>query len=189
MGRSRCLWSVSLGLARGLESRGEYKRMMDHAHMPRQGDLDGRGNLSRRALAEFTAWFLKVCLDQVTFMTGLFALDTLVDRLRLLPSVAPGDRKPGCCLSACCSRERCRAATQLAPPASENAAPAISRNRVRWSGGPLCQRSCRPDRIGPFGGADIRKWLDMDRRTRIGSWRDCCRRRVRRWSRCLARLE
>jgi len=77
------LWSVSRGLARGLESRGEYKRMMDHADMPRQGDFDGRGNLSRRALAEFTGWFLKVCLDQVAFMTGLFALDTLVDRLRL----------------------------------------------------------------------------------------------------------
>ena len=43
------LWSVSRGLARGLESRGEYKRMMDHADSPRQGDLDGRGNLSRRA--------------------------------------------------------------------------------------------------------------------------------------------
>jgi Fic family protein len=57
--------------------------MMDHADMPRQGDLDGRGNLSRRALAEFTTWFLRVCLDQVTFMTGLFAFDALVDRLRL----------------------------------------------------------------------------------------------------------
>jgi Fic family protein len=76
------LWSVSRGLARGLESRSDYKRMMDHADMPRQGDLDGRGNLSRRALADFTAWFLKVCLDQVTFMDGLFALDTLADRLR-----------------------------------------------------------------------------------------------------------
>ena len=54
------LWSVSRGLARGLESRSEYKRMMDHADMPRQGDPDGRGNLSRRALAEFTAWFLRV---------------------------------------------------------------------------------------------------------------------------------
>jgi len=77
------LWSVSRGLARGLDSRGDYKRMMDHADMPRQGDLDGRGNLSRRALAEFTVWFLKVCLDQVTFMSGLFALDTLVDRMKL----------------------------------------------------------------------------------------------------------
>ena len=77
------LWSVSRGLARGLESRGDYKRMMDHADSPRQGDLDGRGNLSRRALADFTVWFLKVCLDQVTFMGGLFALDTISDRLRL----------------------------------------------------------------------------------------------------------
>jgi Fic family protein len=76
------LWSVSRGLARGLKSRGEYKRMMDHADMPRQGDLDGRGNLSRRALAEFTAWFLEVCLDQVRFMTAMFELDTLVGRLR-----------------------------------------------------------------------------------------------------------
>ena len=79
---SHGLWSVSRGLARGLESRGDYKRWMDYADSPRQGDLDGRGNLSRRALAEFTEWFLKVCLDQVTFMTGLFALDTLAARLK-----------------------------------------------------------------------------------------------------------
>jgi Fic family protein len=86
------LWSVSRGLARGLESRGEYKRMMDHADMPRQGDLDGRGNLSRRALGDFITWFLKVCLDQVTFMAGLFAIDTLVERLKIY--VARRDLKP-----------------------------------------------------------------------------------------------
>ncbi len=76
------LWSVSRGLARGLESRADYKRMMDHADSPRQGDLDGRGNLSRHALSDFTIWFLKVCLDQVTFMSGLFALETLSGRLK-----------------------------------------------------------------------------------------------------------
>lgn len=76
------LWSVSRGLARGLESRTEYKSMMDHADMPRQGDLDGRGNLSLRALETFTAWFLRVCLDQVRFMTGMFALDSLAARLK-----------------------------------------------------------------------------------------------------------
>ncbi|MCC6949166.1 MAG: Fic family protein [Bradyrhizobiaceae bacterium] len=76
------LWSISRGLARGLESRGEYKRMMDHADTPRQGDLDGRGNLSQRALSEFVLWFLKVALDQVQFMTGLFELGTLSRRLR-----------------------------------------------------------------------------------------------------------
>lgn len=76
------LWSVSRGLARGLESRTEYKTMMDHADMPRQGDLDGRGNLSQQALRDFTAWFLKICLDQVRFMTEMFALDTLAVRLK-----------------------------------------------------------------------------------------------------------
>ncbi len=76
------LWSISRGLARGLESRGDYKRMMDHADSPRQGDLDGRGNLSERALVEFSSWFLRVCIDQVNFMSGLFELDTLARRLR-----------------------------------------------------------------------------------------------------------
>lgn len=76
------LWSISRGLARGLESRGEYKRMMDHADTPRQGDLDGRGNLSQRALADFVLWFLNVALDQVRFMAGLFELGTLARRLR-----------------------------------------------------------------------------------------------------------
>jgi Fic family protein len=76
------LWSASRGLARGLTSRTEYKRMMDYADTPRQGDLDGRGNLSQRALTEFTLWFLKVCLDQVTFMSSLFDLDNLARRLR-----------------------------------------------------------------------------------------------------------
>jgi Fic family protein len=76
------LWSISRGLARGLESRAEYKRMLDHADMPRQGDLDGRGNLSQRALTEFILWFLRVSLDQVMFMTGMFELDGLAGRLR-----------------------------------------------------------------------------------------------------------
>ena len=50
--------------------------------MLRQGDTDGRGNLSEKALSEFTLWFLKVCLDQVTFMTGLFEIDRLDQRLK-----------------------------------------------------------------------------------------------------------
>jgi len=78
------LWSISRGLARGLKSRKEYPEMMDLADTPRQGDLDGRGNLSRRALIEFTSWFLHICLDQINFMSDLFELDTLARRLRTL---------------------------------------------------------------------------------------------------------
>ena len=76
------LWSISRGLARGLESRTDYKRYMNHADMPRQGDLDGRGNLSHRALIDFTIWFLRLCVDQLEFMSSLFELDTLALRLR-----------------------------------------------------------------------------------------------------------
>lgn len=78
------LWSISRGLARGLRSRGEYKTMMDRADAPREGDLDGRGNLSRAALIDFSRWFLEVALDQVNFMASLFDIRTLAERLRLL---------------------------------------------------------------------------------------------------------
>lgn len=76
------LWSISRGLARGLESRSDYKRFMDHADMPRQGDLDGRGNLSLRALTDFILWFLRVCVDQVEFMSELIEIDGLMLRLK-----------------------------------------------------------------------------------------------------------
>jgi Fic family protein len=78
------LWSMSRGLARGLQSRLEYKEMMDRADTPRQGDLDGRGNLSQKALGEFVLWFLQVALDQVRFMSGLFDMENLIKRLRIL---------------------------------------------------------------------------------------------------------
>lgn len=75
------LWSIARGLARGLQRPTEYKTMMDLADTPREGDYDGRGNLSRRALIEFSTWFLEVCLDQVRFMSKLFDLEGLAERL------------------------------------------------------------------------------------------------------------
>ena len=83
------LWSISRGLARGLEDRAEYKAMLAMADSPRQGDLDGRGNLSLRALQAFTLWFLRLALDQVEFMTGLFDLDNLSTRLRRMVETDP----------------------------------------------------------------------------------------------------
>jgi len=77
------LWSISRGLARGLESPMEYMHMMDATDAPRASDVDGRGNLSRRALIDFTLWFLRVCLDQIRFMRELFELESLERRLRL----------------------------------------------------------------------------------------------------------
>ena len=56
--------------------------MMDLADTPRQNDLDGRGNLSQRALIEFVTWFLRIAVDQLVFMSDLFDLDALAGRLR-----------------------------------------------------------------------------------------------------------
>jgi Fic family protein len=75
------LWSISRGLARGLQDRSEYKSQMDAADAPREGDLDGRGNLSLRALEQFVLWFCRVAADQLQFMGELFELTRLSDRL------------------------------------------------------------------------------------------------------------
>ncbi|MBM2293575.1 Fic family protein [Sulfitobacter pseudonitzschiae] len=87
------LWSISRGLARGLEDRGEYKQMMDLADSPRRGDRDGRGNLSQAALQTFCTWFLKVALDQVTFSTKLFDLGGLEKRYRRLVADTIDDKR------------------------------------------------------------------------------------------------
>ena len=87
------LWSISRGLARGLEDRGEYKRMMDMADSPRRGDRDGRGNLSQAALLTFTKWFMQVMLDQIRFTSSLFDLAGLEARYRRLVLDVTGDKR------------------------------------------------------------------------------------------------
>ncbi len=72
------LWNVSRGLAR---KRAEYKSLLAAADLPREGDLDGRGNLSNRTLTEFCRFFLDVCLDQTGFMSELLSLGTFLNRL------------------------------------------------------------------------------------------------------------
>jgi hypothetical protein len=46
----------------------DYKHHLAACDSGRRNDLDGRGALSEEALAAFTAFFLTVCIDQVTFM-------------------------------------------------------------------------------------------------------------------------
>ena len=47
----------------------------------RQGDLDGRGNLSQKGLVEFCEFFLETAIDQVQFMSGLLELEFLKKRI------------------------------------------------------------------------------------------------------------
>jgi Fic family protein len=74
------LWSISRGLARGLKEPGEYKARMAMADRPRQGDRDGRGNLSMDCLLRFTGWFLTVSLDQIRFTNAILGLGNLSRR-------------------------------------------------------------------------------------------------------------
>jgi len=67
--------------ASGADGRAQYKQMMAYADSLRFGDLDGRGNLSEKALVEFSVWFMQVCLDQILFMSEQFQLGSLTDRL------------------------------------------------------------------------------------------------------------
>lgn len=74
------VWSVARGLARIVQ---EYKALLANCDNPRRNDLDGRGTLSEEALAAFTHFFLKTCIDQVAFMESLVQPDRLRSRLLL----------------------------------------------------------------------------------------------------------
>ena len=72
------VWSIARGLARNVN---EYKSHLAACDLQRRNDLDGRGNLSEESLAEFTRFFLTVCIDQVKFMEGLMQPDQLRTRI------------------------------------------------------------------------------------------------------------
>src|SRR5204862_7235460 len=75
---SHGLWTLSRGLAHW---RQRYYASLDAAGQGRLNDLDGRGNLSDKALTEFCVFFLETMLDQIQFMTGLLDLPTLRTRV------------------------------------------------------------------------------------------------------------
>lgn len=74
------LWAISRGLARQVD---QYKQMLGVADEPRRGDLDGRGNLTQQGLNEFCDFFLKTCVDQVTFMENLLEPAELLRRIQI----------------------------------------------------------------------------------------------------------
>jgi Fic family protein len=73
------VWSIARGLGRDSIA---YKRHLAACDMTRRNDLDGRGALSEEALAAFTDFFLRTCIDQVDFMAGLVEPDQLRPRIR-----------------------------------------------------------------------------------------------------------
>lgn len=74
------LWSVARGLARD-EQR--YKELLAQADGPREGDVDGRGNLTQRGLIAFCKFFLDRSVDQIRFMSSLLEPATLLTRMEI----------------------------------------------------------------------------------------------------------
>lgn len=74
------LWSVARGLARD-EQR--YKALLAQADGPREGDRDGRGNLTQRGLIAFCKFFLDRSVDQIRFMSSLLEPATLLTRIEI----------------------------------------------------------------------------------------------------------
>lgn len=80
LGIGTSLWSVARGLAREEEV---YKKLLAQADGPREGDRDGRGNLTQRGLIAFCKFFLDSSIDQIRFMSGLLEPATLLTRIEI----------------------------------------------------------------------------------------------------------
>jgi Fic family protein len=78
LGLEPTLWSLSRGLARRHQ---DYYSALTMADRPREGDLDGRGQLSQRRYFEFIEFMLQVCHDQVDYMTAALDPSKLRERV------------------------------------------------------------------------------------------------------------
>ncbi len=74
------LWNISRGLARNSD---EYKSNLAYADMIKQGEKDGKGTLSSRALANFVEFMLDTALDQVEYMNKHLKLNALTEKIEL----------------------------------------------------------------------------------------------------------
>lgn len=72
------LWTLSRGFARKTD---EYRGYLAIADAAREGDFDGRSNLSNIGLNRFCEFYFQVALDQITFMKELLQLENLRDRI------------------------------------------------------------------------------------------------------------
>jgi Fic family protein len=74
------IWSIARGLAR---NESAYKSHLIACDLERRNDLDGRGHLSEETLADFTKFFLQICIDQVRFMEELVQPQRLRNRIMI----------------------------------------------------------------------------------------------------------
>ena len=86
------VWCLSRGLAR---SSDRYKQLLERADFPRQGDRDGRGELSQQNLIEFCHYMLDTALDQVSYISDLLSLDQMHVRIESYIQARNDKRIPG----------------------------------------------------------------------------------------------
>lgn len=72
------LWSPLRGFAR---TEQQYKALLQAADEHRQGDLDGRGNLTQRGLVQWIEYTLDVFIDQIDFMTQQLSVQGMQGRI------------------------------------------------------------------------------------------------------------
>lgn len=73
------VWCLSRGLAR---STNDYKMALARADFARQGNLDGRGQLSEATLIDFCDYMLRTAIDQVSYISQLLELENLQQRIQ-----------------------------------------------------------------------------------------------------------
>ncbi len=71
-------WCLSRGLAR---SSTQYKNLLANADSPRQGDYDGRGQLTENGLLDFCDYMLDAAIDQVIYISELLDLAKMRQRI------------------------------------------------------------------------------------------------------------
>ncbi len=97
LGYTGGLWSPLRGYARSVD---RYYALLAAADEPRQGDLDGRGNLSENALVAWIDYCFDLCLDQVVFMRSMLALGHIERRLAACLSFEQETQRSGVRLEA-----------------------------------------------------------------------------------------
>lgn len=85
-------WCLSRGLAR---SSTQYKSLLANADAPRQGDLDGRGQLTEKGLINFCEYMLDTAIDQVSYISELLALSKMRQRIESYVTARNDDRVAG----------------------------------------------------------------------------------------------
>ncbi|MBK1689676.1 Fic family protein [Rubrivivax gelatinosus] len=91
-GLTHGLWSPLRGFAR---SQVRYKQLLQAADEHRQGDLDGRGNLTEAGFVDWIGYALETCLDQARFMRQMLDVADIQGRIDAALSFEQSARQSG----------------------------------------------------------------------------------------------